>query len=563
MAIEKDIEIHGSRGVVNCIEYVDDEDKCTIERSEYIADVDSALSYAQNEAKTHLDESEVILTSGIMCDPKTVSGEFYETAQRYKLSRSPSKRGRGEGGTKTIRDPKTGETKRVAKESIEAHHVIQSFPAVTGLDPKLVHEIGLEYARAAFPNHQCIVSTHMNTDHLHNHIVVCAYEVDRPKKLCMNNKFRYHIRHINDELSLKYGLPILIGNENRTQIHYDVGEKHAKGRTTLFKEELRGDIEKALTKEFVTSWNDFKIYMKSRGYDIKETDKNVTYIRNYTDADGNEKTHRCRDYRLGDRYLRSVICKDKGWEYPGENQQTRYIHHLKDSYKASSSKNDRIFISEKTGRLTLHVDRYDENGRRRTLLEISIIGAIKIILYFWNRHKERMHDTPNPKDRKAVYQDPNDKLATMLEGLEIARTFGIETRDQLKERKGEIGKQISILGRDIFAADAKAVEAVRSYDALDKSTVSPAERVQSEKEMHGLADECARLHLKLDVLKNEYALLSKLSKTLELTKDYRFVLGPGSHLSEYPKCERVNDDTKEDLRRQDRTPVQKQRPVIS
>ncbi len=421
MAIEKDIEIHKTRGVKNCLEYVDDKDKCSMEQ-EISLDVESVLDYSQNTNKTTADD-EVILTSGVNCNPRYAAEQFEKTARAYRRIK-PEGTGLGSGGTKLVKDRKTGEMKRVAKESIEAHHVIQSFPAVEGLDPKLVHEIGKEYAAAAFPGHQCVVSTHMNTGHLHNHIVVCAYKMDCSGKFLMNNKARYRLRNINDELSLKYNLPILVGNEHRFDHIQGIGEQYAQNAGVSFKEDIRNRIEQALSKDFVTSWADFTLYMKTFGIEMKETPKNVTYIMKYKDSAGNERTHRCRDSRLGDKYMRVSICETRGWEYPNEMQQTNYSRFLKNAYNYNTSKNDDFHI--KKGRLHLHVDRYDENGRRRSLLEITIIIAIKIIQYFWEKHFKKAAYPKHTANKEAVNWDPDKKIATLLEALEIARTFNID-----------------------------------------------------------------------------------------------------------------------------------------
>ena len=84
--------------------------------------------------------------------------------------------------------------------------------------------------------------------------------------------------------------------------------------------------------------------------------------------------------------MRISICNAQDWTLPDEMQQTNYLRHLYYSYSQNRSKNDCIFIKKGTGRLHINVDRYDEDGRRRSLLEITIIVAIKIIQYFWERH---------------------------------------------------------------------------------------------------------------------------------------------------------------------------------
>lgn len=533
MAIEKDIAIHSSAMVKQCIEYIDNPEKCSMV---------SVLEYTQNTDKTTMEGSDIILTSGIMCDPSHAADQFEATAKEYRES-TPEGTGRGSGGTKEVRDRNTGKVRRVAKESIEAYHIIQSFPEDAGLDPKLVHEIGKEYAAAAFPGHQCVVSTHMNTGHLHNHIVVCAYQKDEHKKICMNKAFRHRIRQINDEISIKHGLPILVGQENRYAVKHSMNEHAAVINKRSFKEDIRVNIDKALSKDFVTSWADFVLYMKTFGIEMKETPKNVTYIMKYKDSSGNEKTHRCRDSRLGDRYMRISICNTRGWEYPNEQQQTNYGLFLKDVYNNNASKNDDFHI--KKGRLHLHVDRYDENGRCRSLLEITIIIAIKIVQYFWEKHFKKAAYPKHTANKEAVNWEPDKKISMLLEGLEIARTFSIDSPEALKERMSKNGQSISVLGRDITLAEIEYAQVMSEYERLSKKGADPAAIMDFKRRLHDLSGKYSSMKHQITALKQEYALLSKLSHTIKLAKDPVFVLGATTSLSEYPKITKIGPETQD------------------
>ena len=59
------------------------------------------------------------------------------------------------------------------------------------------------------------------------------------------------------------------------------------------------------------------------------------------------------------------------------------------------------------------------------MLEITIIAAIKIIKYFWERHMSNPEICHEAEGSKVSNLDPNDKLTVLLEGLELARTLNI------------------------------------------------------------------------------------------------------------------------------------------
>ena len=211
MSIEKDIAIHATDGVKTVLDYVKDvkhageKTDLGLFLADQASDVDNVLSYAQNIEKVAftLDGDATLLVSGVGCEPATAAISFQMDRDRYYRESRMSTR-----PAPLYVDKKTGEVK--SKNSIECHHIIQSFPAIDGLDPRLVHRIGVEYAKRAFVGHKCVVTTHMNTEHLHNHIVVCAYSEIEPVKFHMNNASRRQIRHINDRLSVEYDLPIIL-----------------------------------------------------------------------------------------------------------------------------------------------------------------------------------------------------------------------------------------------------------------------------------------------------------------------------------------------------------------
>lgn len=59
------------------------------------------------------------------------------------------------------------------EEGVQGFHLVQSF-AAGEVTPELAHQIGLEFAdRLLGGNFQAVVSTHLNTKCIHNHIV-CA-----------------------------------------------------------------------------------------------------------------------------------------------------------------------------------------------------------------------------------------------------------------------------------------------------------------------------------------------------------------------------------------------------
>ena len=475
MAIEKDIAIHHAKGIKNVISYTGNREKSTLslDRSQSVdgmdierliihgteQDIVKALSYAENLEKTifQLDGDDHLLVSGVLCDKDHAALDFQMTRQDYyDATDNASSRIKG---TKT--DKKTGET--VQKESIEAYHIIQSFPEVEGLDPRLVHQIGIEYAKAAFPGHQCVVSTHMNTAHLHNHIIVNAYSRERiGRKYCMNMKRRREIRKINDELSLKYGLPILMDND--LQRNKGVSWKEWKSRQygNSWKEKLKNDIRTA--SSMVSSWEEFKALMQKSGYRIRETKNTVTYTMPESD------TRKCRDSRLGEEFTRSHLVNV--WLEKATQTAEKAVNAPRKIQYELAKRPSSIYH--------LHVDRYTASGRRRTELEMLILTAIKIIQYFRNRFLDLLR---NDTTEDVTNLPHTKKVDIMYKALEMLRKCNVRTKSDLKARMNDVGAKLSHNRKDIrdlepvldFEGELceKIKEAQNLADALKDRGITP------------------------------------------------------------------------------------------
>ena len=73
-------------------------------------------------------------------------------------------------------------------DGIRFYHFVQSFKIGEAISPQEANEIGMELAKI-FENREVIVATHIDKDHLHNHIVVCSYDLESGLKLHYNQFF--------------------------------------------------------------------------------------------------------------------------------------------------------------------------------------------------------------------------------------------------------------------------------------------------------------------------------------------------------------------------------------
>lgn len=435
MAIAKDILIHsspkgGMADVENCMDYVKNQDKVDLKKflknMPESNDIQSVLDYSQNPDKTIFttDGDEDILVSGYLCTPETAAQQFQWDQDAYHDLH----------GYKNLGKKKDKDGNEVEKEEVVAHHIIQSFEYDKTLDPRFVHWLGLEFVKRAFPGCRAVISTHMNTKHLHNHIIVCAYEMDGSRKIGMNQEKRKRYRAVNDEISLEYGLPILLGNENSQSKGYYEWMLEQDGSS--WKQSLRNDIKEAV--QMAESWEDYVDIMEGNGYTLNQHGDFVTYtVPAALSKNGKFQSRMVRDTTLGAEFCRGRI----------EEKLSQHASVLTGPSKDKQDVLHKDFREQATYRLHFNINRYDNTGRRRSDLEIMILKAIKIIKHFIGNEKYWNPDYA-AKFSSPVWADPNKKLARMEETLRKIQESGIESSADLLQKMNEVGIELSQTKRE-------------------------------------------------------------------------------------------------------------------
>lgn len=157
------------------IDYAENPDK-TIDKRYVDSDLYAALQYVSNDKKT----DECMYVSGINCNAKRAYERMTATKKRFG---------------------KTGGN--------VAYHGYQSFQ--TGeVTPEEAHKIGLETARRMWgKEYEIVVTTHLNTDNLHNHFVINSVSFKTGKKFENHISDHHRLREISDAVCLEYGKSVL------------------------------------------------------------------------------------------------------------------------------------------------------------------------------------------------------------------------------------------------------------------------------------------------------------------------------------------------------------------
>ena len=107
------------------------------------------------------------------------------------------------------------------ENGILAFHAYQSFNEGE-VTPKIAHEIGVKLANEMWGDRfQVVVSTHLNTEHLHNHFVINSVSFKDGKKYYSNLTNTALLRKTSDEICEEYGLSVLTEKTCKSGINFE------------------------------------------------------------------------------------------------------------------------------------------------------------------------------------------------------------------------------------------------------------------------------------------------------------------------------------------------------
>ncbi len=147
------------------------------------------------------------------------------------------------------------------------YHFVQSLSERDGLTPQETNAIGLEFAQREFPGYEVVVATHLDTNHIHNHLVVNSVSCENGRKLHQNRDTLLAHRQINDEICIAHGLSVLDSPEKHAKKkRMKPGEYQAGLRNDSWMLDLIQAINEAL--EYAVDRESFIENMEYEGYEV-------------------------------------------------------------------------------------------------------------------------------------------------------------------------------------------------------------------------------------------------------------------------------------------------------
>ena len=217
------------RRLDRAVKYVMNKEKTTA------VSLQDALDYAANRDKTE----QSCFESSYACTLETAFADMRQTKERWHKS----------GG-------------------VQGYHLVQSF-AAGEVSPELAHQIAKELAdRVLGGRYEYVIGTHLNTGHIHSHIVWNSVSRIDGKKYHSNGKsYVTQIRAVSDELCRKYKLSI-IDTENSNHVAKPYAEWLAeKNNQPTWRTAIRQDVNDAIQQSL--TWRQFLTVLDRKGYEVR------------------------------------------------------------------------------------------------------------------------------------------------------------------------------------------------------------------------------------------------------------------------------------------------------
>lgn len=149
------------------------------------------------------------------------------------------------------------------ENGILAFHAYQSFNEGE-VTPEIAHEIGVKLANEMWGDRfQVVVSTHLNTEHLHNHFVINSVSFKDGKKYYSNLTNTALLRKTSDEICEEYGLSVLTEKTCKSGINFENFYKKSMRDSDYYKF-AKEDIDYAIKRSYTLK--QFQQMLVSMGY---------------------------------------------------------------------------------------------------------------------------------------------------------------------------------------------------------------------------------------------------------------------------------------------------------
>ena len=427
------------------IKYADNPDKTT--NPKYLDDdLAAVLKYAENDDKTDMK----MFVSGINC-----------LAVRAYEQMMITKRHFGKTGGNV------------------AYHGYQSFKSGE-VTPKEAHDIGLETARRMWgKDYDIVVTTHLNTDNIHNHIVINSVSFKTGLKFENHISDHIRLREISDTVCKEYGKSVIEGATfyNAEKNAYWVHKHGSKTRRDI----LREDVDDAINNS--ANFMEFVNLMKNKSYEFSRSD-----LTNHPSVKAPTWERAIRFDKLGDEYK-----KDRILERIFQTGNRAHFNQFSEPYKKTRAKYRQTPLQE----------------LEYQLRRVKYMNTLEALFYLFMELLKPSTPKPNytPPLSPELRQEIR-KLKQYQKQFRLLHDENINTVPELEAFIGNLSKQI-----DDLDAERKRIDNKRRRAKTDE------DKYMYLSEIRGISAQIKPIRDKLEIAKATMESAPKVHQLLDIERE--------------------------------------------
>ena len=364
------------------------------------------------------------------------------------------------------------------KNGVVAYHIVQSFKDFE-TTPEIAHKCGQELVKRLFEGkYECVLATHLDHAHIHNHIIINATSYFDGTKYKNNFKdYFIDIRGISDQICRENCLSV-IDKPQRRGMHYGEWLALKQGRPTI-RGTIRRDIDEIIKCSYTMEqfWNN----LKKRGFVIHRKGPNIKY----TSIIAPNAKRPMRLDNLGKGYseaeiLQRIIATRNGIITAAPSEMPKKQYKFKGNLKNVKGKKLKGFIALYFHYLYL----FKKIERKQTPQRVSFFMREEMIKF--DRYQRQFkflfsHDIETGEDLHKYQKDKETEveiLITQRKKLYEERTD--ENCDEVKEKAKEINAELNEIRKEIRLCKAIFKD---SYKIAEKKRQALALQKQADKEL--------------------------------------------------------------------------------
>jgi hypothetical protein len=413
----------------------------------YVANVDktanpdfeslqNSLEYIKDDVKTE----QRFYVTGINCSPETAYKDMLKCLQMND-KRSP----------------------------ILAYHGYQSFVAGE-VDAKTAHAIGVALATELWGDRYCVlVGTHLNTDHFHNHLLLCPTSFVDGRRYHNSKADIRRTRNTSDRLCKEHSLSVIENPKSGKTKNYGEWKAEREGKPT-WRSLIKSDVDDAIAASMVE--RQFFYNLKAKGYEIK-MGKDIS-VR----PQGKERFFRL-ERNFGEDYSYARICErilsQQTRQRPMETKSRSRQNQQQFTPTGSSL---HVLFLHYTGLLQAGSRAGPNNARMHFLLREDLIKLDAITKETQLLGRENIQTAEQlfvyRRNTERSIQQLTDKRSDLYR--QKRKTTDAQQQDALKGQIAEISKQLKNLRGEVRLCDGIATRSDVMEDKLNRIDNETTER---------------------------------------------------------------------------------------